>query len=146
MIDLAPRGVAGYTLLPIMDEDGLHDVQAGGPEHDGLLGRYADELAGEPARRGNALEAAVVAAIDAFVGEVGAARNKVEHGARDVYLSRARLATRHIERETARLCLLHLCLELGNRSVELLGPHLFVYRRHVHPLQRRAPTPLGRCA
>ena len=42
-LELVPRGVTGHALLPIMDDDVLHDVEAGGAEDDGLLGGNAQK-------------------------------------------------------------------------------------------------------
>ena len=130
MLELAPRRVAGHALLPIMDEDGLHDVQARRAEHDRLLGRHADELSRQTARGGNALEATVVAAVDALVRKICIARQEVEHGTRDVHLSGTRLAARHVELEPFGARLFDLALEFSDGGLEPLVAHLLVYRLH----------------
>ena len=130
MLELTPRRVAGHALLPVVDEHGLHDVQARRTEHDGLLGRHAQKLAGQATRRGDALEAAVVGAVDTLVGEVGIAAEQVEHGTGDVHLGGRRLAARHIERQALGLDLVDLRPERSDRRIELGRLHLLVHRLH----------------
>ena len=116
-----------------MDDDVLHDVEAGGAEDDGLLGGNAQKLAGELARRRDALETAVIGAVDALVGEVRRGAQEVEHGAGDVHLRGRRFAARHVELKPA-------CLDLGDLGLEIhkgIGQfgiaHLLVLRLHVGP-------------
>ena len=133
-VELVPGGVAGNALLPVVHDDVLHDVEAGGAEHDGLLGGDAQELAGELARGRDSLEAAVVGAVHAFIGEVGGGAQEVEHG--DVHLRGRGLAAGHVELEAARLDLGDAGLEVLDRRGELGVVHLLIHRLHDGPFSR----------
>ena len=132
-LELVPRGVAGHALFPVVHDDVLHDVKAGGAQHDGLLRGDAQELAGKLARGGNALKAAVVGAVHALVGKVGAGAQQVQHGTGDVHLLGRGLAARHIELEAARLDLGDLRLEVGQSAGQLGIVHLLIHRLHIGP-------------
>ena len=99
-----------------------------GAQHDRLLGRHPEKLAREAAGRGNTVKATVIGAIHPTVGKVGAGRENVEHGTRDVHLRRARLAAGHVELKAAGLDLGDLGAQFLNGARELVVGHLLVYR------------------
>ena len=92
-----------------------------------VVGGHTQDVAEELAARRDALQAAVVGAVDAAVGENGVGLQDVEHGARQVELLGRRLAARHVELQTARLDLGDAPLEFGSLACKLgVGEGLIV--------------------
>ena len=116
--------------------DALDHGVADGVVHEGeralaadedVLGRHAQDVAEELAARRDALQAAVVCAVDTAVCENGVGLQDVEHGAGQVELLGGRLAARHVELQAARLDLGDALLEFGSLACKLgVGEGLIV--------------------
>ena len=133
-----PGLAAARTAAPEHAGDVVLDQKTRRAQHERLLGGAAQELPCQLTGRGNALEAAVVGAVDVAVVQIGISVEDIEHGARDVHLGGRRLAAGHVERQALGLDLGDLGLERLDGGVEFGGFHLLVDRLHgVRPFAKR---------
>ena len=133
-----PGLAAARATAPEHAGDVMLDQKARRTQHECLLGGAAQELRCQLACRGNALEAAVVGAVDVAVVQIGVGVEDIEHGARDVHLGGRRLAAGHVERQALGLDLGDLGFERLDGGIEFGGFHLLVDRLHgVRPFVKR---------
>ena len=105
----------------------VHEGERALAAEEDVLGGHAQDVTEELAARRDALQAAVVCAVDAAVCENGVGLQDIEHGTRQVELLGGRLAARHVELQAARLDLGNALLEFGSLACKLgVGEGLIV--------------------